>query len=209
MSTYSEKTREIIATAHDEFVNAETRFKDAERKHFENPRRKGLVPAEYVATAAQAEADYLTAKAEFERVKREMPKYSDQLAALRKNLVEDVESANSIDPAQLDTAVLELLKSGIMRPREYAQQLERARNDGNTVMTRIIGEYAERAAEAAEAKNGSIDPEARALRMIANKSKANEGNERLKTFDEVSTTFGRCISNPAMFDYLLNSSFEF
>ena len=60
----------------------------------------------------------------------------------------------SAKPGQVDTATVELLKSGILEPDEYARLMNDAGTAGNATMQRIIGRFASEAAEQAEKEFG-------------------------------------------------------
>jgi hypothetical protein len=75
---------------------------------------------------------------------------------LRKELVAAVDEAFRVDPAQIESATLELLKCGICTPDEYGVLLNKAATAGNVNMARLIGKYAENAAAAAQEAAAAI-----------------------------------------------------
>ncbi len=128
--------------------------------------------------------------------------YKHQIEATRKELAAAVGEAFRADPAQIDTATLELLKSGICTPDEYGALLHKAAEDGNPTMCRLIGRYAEDAAAAAlEAAGGYMgDPTASALRAVSYQSKSYNGKQWLEAFDYLTDVYNRACRNPAMID---------
>ena len=117
---------------------------------------------------------------------------------MRGELAAEIESAYSVDPAQLDNNTLELLKSGILSGSEYAKLLNAAQAAGNPTMVRLIGKYAQDAADAAATKYGQSDRAAAELRAVAYQSKANTGSAHLEAFDYLADVYRRCTNNPAM-----------
>ena len=107
-------------------------------------------------------------------------------------------SKYQIDPAKLDLASLELLRSGIMRPSDYKAMLDNAQQAGNVTLARLVSKYAGEAAEALEAKNGAGDPNAQTLRYVHYAGKADPAETAMQNFDRIADTFKRCVNNPAM-----------
>lgn len=189
---FAKKADAIIRDAFKEYRFAEKALEFATRAKDATPRRLGS-GAEYEAKAARAEATYLDAKQGLQSAKRSMSAYSDRLAILRKELVEALDKAYCVNPARIDANVLELLKSGIVRPNEYARLYDEAANSDNVTMCRLIGKYAESAA----GEFGNT-PEGAKLRYIANNAKKLDGRQYLQSYDGIADTFRRCVNNPAM-----------
>lgn len=120
---------------------------------------------------------------------------------MRRELAAAIDDAYSADPAQLDTATLELLKSGILTGSEYAKLLEQAKAASNPTMVRMIGRYAGEAAKARGESHGMNDREATALRMAEYNSRSYTGGDRLQAFDNMVELYHRCTNNPAMIDH--------
>ena len=188
------KVDEIAREAFSEYVAAAERLKAAEAKKKEYPQRRGLVDAAYMAKSTRAEADVLEAKEAIKAAKKRLESHADDLAA-------QLGDAYSVDPAQLDGATLELLKSGILTANEYSKLLHEAQEKGNVTMIRLIGKYAADAADELTAKYGQSDSTARALRLVSHESRQSSGDELLKTFDYLGDVYGRSISNPAMINH--------
>lgn len=195
------KVDEIAREAFSEYVAAAERLKAAEAKKKEYPQRRGLVDAAYMAKSTRAEADVLEAKEAIKAAKKRLESHADDLAALRRELATQLDDAYSVDPAQLDGATLELLKSGILTANEYSKLLHEAQEKGNVTMIRLIGKYAADAADELTAKYGQSDSTARALRLVSHESRQSSGDELLKTFDYLGDVYGRSISNPAMINH--------
>ena len=195
---YAKKLDEQAKAAFKAYRDAEAAYKRAEAKAKEYPQRNGFVNADYAAKSARAQADFLEAKEAYRKAKSVFAEHETEFKAIRSELAAEIESAYSVDPAQLDNNTLELLKSGILTGSEYAKLLNAAQAAGNPTMVRLIGKYAQ---DAAAAKYGQSDRAAAELRAIAYQSKTNTGSAHLDAFDYMADVFHRCTNNPGMIDH--------
>ena len=200
-NSYAKKVDEMAKAAFEAYRKAEQAYKKAEEKAREYPQRQGMVNADYAAKSARAQADFLEAKAAFEAAKRTFRDSDRQFDGMRKELAAAIEDAYSVDPAALDSATLELLKSGIMNAGEYSKLLEQAKAANNPTMVRMIGKYAADAAKARGESHGMNDREAQALRMAEYNSRTYTGGDRLQAFDNMVELYHRCTNNPGMIDH--------
>lgn len=198
---YAKKLDEQARAAFKAYRDAEAAYKKAEQKAREYPQRNGMVNADYAAKSARAQADFLGAKQAYETARRTFRESDTQFNAMRRELAAAIDDAYSADPAQLDTATLELLKSGILTGSEYAKLLEQAKAASNPTMVRMIGRYAGEAAKARGESHGMNDREATALRMAEYNSRSYTGGDRLQAFDNMVELYHRCTNNPAMIDH--------
>jgi hypothetical protein len=200
-NSYAKKLDEQARAAFKAYRDAEAAYKKAEQKAKEYPQRGGFVNADYAAKSARAQADFLEAKQAYETARRTFRESDTQFNAMRRELAAAIDDAYSADPAQLDTATLELLKSGILTGSEYAKLLEQAKAASNPTMVRMIGRYAGEAAKARGESHGMNDREATALRMAEYNSRSYTGGDRLQAFDNMVELYHRCTNNPAMIDH--------
>ena len=185
---------DIAAEAFKEYTALETAYKNAESKKNAFPRRNGL-GADYTAKSARAEADYAEALAAYDKFRKNgFYSYRQRMNEVRKEFVAAVESHFTADPAALDMATLELLKSGILKPAEYNRLMDKAINDSNHTMARMIGQYAKAAAE-----NAGDRDTATALRSVSYKSNGMNGSNYVEAFDFVTGLYDRCSRNPALY----------
>ena len=198
---YARKADEIAKAAFKEYREAESRLKKAEAAASAYPQRHGMVDAAYMAKSARAQADYLEAKEAMRAAKRAFESHTSDLAAVRKELAAELDDAFTVDPAALDTATLELLKSGILNASEYVKLLNAAQSANNPTMVRLIGKYAQDAADAQAAKYGQNDDTARTLRLVSHESRKNSSSEYLKAFDYMADVYNRAVNNPGMIDH--------
>lgn len=200
-NSYAKKVDEMAKAAFEAYRKAETAYKKAEEKARQYPQRNGFVDAEYAAKSARAQADFLEAKAAFETARRTFRDSDTQFNGMRKELAAAIDDAYSVDPAQLDTATLELLKSGILKGSEYTKLLNEAKAASNPTMVRMIGKYAGDAAKARGESHGMNDSEATAMRYAEYDSRNYTGGDRLQAFDNMVELYHRCTNNPAMIDH--------
>jgi len=185
---------DIAAEAFKEYAAAETAYKNAESKKNAYPRRNGL-GADYTAKSARYEADYAEALAAYDKFRKNgFYGYRQRMDEVRKEFVTAVESHFTADPAALDMATLELLKSGILKPAEYNRLMDKAINDNNHTMARMIGQHAKAAAE-----NTTDRDTATALRSVSYKSNGMNGSNYVEAFDFVTGLYDRCSNNPALY----------
>ena len=200
-NSYARKVDEIAKAAFEDYRKAEQAYKKAEEQARKYPQRHGMVDAQYAAKSARAQADFLEAKQAFDAARRAFRDSDTQFNGMRRELAAAIDDAYSADPAQLDTATLELLKSGILTGSEYAKLLEQAKAASNPTMVRMIGRYAGEAAKARGESHGMNDREATALRMAEYNSRSYTGGDRLQAFDNMVELYHRCTNNPAMIDH--------
>lgn len=200
--SYKEQIEALARETFTELMAKKEAYDKAESRKRDFPQRGGLVNADYQAKAARAQADFLEAQEAWRATQRNLPgRALEQLAAIRRDYEKEMTKRFAVDPAKLDTASLELLKSGIMKPGEYSAMFNRAAQDGNITMTRMIAKYAAEAAEAAAKKYGENSPQARELRMIGYSGNLDPAKDCMNTFDGVTEIFRRTVDNPAMISH--------
>ena len=197
---YGKQVNAIAKEAFEKFRKAEAAYKRAEDQQRKYPQRQGIVDAEYAAQSARAYADFLTAKETFKQAQAEFRAHNAEIAALRKQLAADLDKHYSADPAALDSNALELLKSGVLKPTEYARMMDQAQSSGNFTMARMIAKYAGDAATSAGKQYGENDSRARELRAISYRANDNNGANTLAAFDLMANVFQRATDNPHMID---------
>ena len=196
---YARKLDEIAREALTQYEKAAKRKEEAEKAQRAAPERQGLTDATYAARAARARADALEAEQGERDARRAMDEsYRRQIAELRGELVTALDEAFRADPQQIDNATLELLKSGICTPTEYAALLDKALASDNHTMARLIGKYASDAAAAAQEAAGGYagDATATALRAVSYKANGLDGKPWLEAFDFLESIYSRAVNEP-------------
>lgn len=198
MSTKA-KLLELAEETFKEIQRVESAYQDAERRRNATPQRFGYVDADYNAKAMRAEADYLAAKDAYNKMRFNLPDATrSKLAALRREYAQEIGQSFGVDPAQIDAGAIELLKSGIMKPAEYAHMMKTAQAAGNSTMIRLIAKYAAEAADAAAKKYGVGDQRAAILQALAYEGNTDPGAAVMQNFDAVADIITRCTNNSGM-----------
>ena len=193
-NTYIRQINDIAAEAFAEYNAAKNAVDAAESKRTAYPRKNGL-GAEYNAKSARYEADYQEVKATLEAFKRNgFYNHRKRMDEVRNAFIAEIGSAFAADPAQLDMATLELMKSGILNASEYSRLMDKAINDGNHTMARMIAQHAKAAADSTDDRE-----DAAAFRAVAYKGNSMNGNNYIEAFDFVTSLYDRCSRNPALY----------
>lgn len=182
LDSYAKGCREALTKAYDAYCVAEKRRLD-----------KGADPVK----RALAEADYQQTKAEYDALRRKLFDEMDgKVFEIRNRLSEALSDFFSANPAKLDSATLELLKSGILKPHEYQRLMNAAIRDDNPTMMRVIAQYANQAAEEETKSNGGkSNDKAKALRAVAYQARYASGDIYLSNFDGLTDTLRRCVKH--------------
>lgn len=191
---YIRQINDIAAEAFDEYNAAKNAVDAAESKRNAYPRKNGM-GYEYAAKSARFEAEYQEAKATLEAFKRNgFYNHRKRMDEVRNAFIAEIGSAFAADPAQLDMATLELMKSGILNASEYSRLMDKAINDGNHTMARMIAQHAKAAADSTDDRE-----DAAAFRAVAYKGNGMNGNNYIEAFDFVTSLYDRCSRNPALY----------
>lgn len=198
-NTYARKLEETAREAFTAYREAESKYKSAD-KALKEAIYPGAVSAATVAAEARARARFMEAETAFNQAKREFEGRTKDLATIRGELAQAVENEFSADPAKLDMATLELLKSGIMSDNEIVRLARSAMNENNATMARIIGKYAKERADAMKTDSGRDDPTAQSLRVIATECSRYNGSAWLDAFDYLTDAYRRTVRTPSLID---------
>lgn len=193
-NTYARRLNEAARGRFEEYTKAKEAYDAAKKKFDDHPYRKytiGTISAEQQASRARAEADYLTAKSALAGAEKHLRDGAAELEGIGAELRKTVNDNAQARPEQLDMATLELLKSGILRPAEYAKLL--SDNAENATMARLIGSYAAQAAKAATERADHA-----VLARVTADSRMADGSAYLEAFDDLAAIYGKCANNPAM-----------
>ena len=155
----------------------------------------GMVNAEYAAKAARAEADFLEANNQYNAITRNAAeKTRNELANIRAELEKAIDKVYGVDPSKVDMATIELLKSGILKPSEYAHLIESAEKNENFVMVRVIAKHIE-----SLAKSEKDESRAKELRALAIKASRATGSDYMQAFEFMADLYERCVRTPRLF----------
>ena len=203
MSRYNKYAKELDTLARNNFQQykkAMEEFEKAEKYYKENKRPDSgwwNASSEMIAKASDAESKYYYAKDAWEKAQAAYAASINDVKSIRMNLEREIEENTRARADAMDSNAIELLKSGILKPSEYSHLLEDFKE--NPTMARIIGNYAQQSAEAAE-KRGDRDART-ALLTVAHASKDFDGSGYLEAFDYLHEVYNRSVNNPGMIGY--------
>ena len=195
---YAERVDALAKQTREQVQKAEAEVKAAEEARARYPRNGGKSP-EYLAKAARAESEFQAALAKRDDLNRVLANNVErEITSIRAELETAVDDAFAARPEALDTAALTLLQSGILRPGEFMRLFNGAVADRNWTMARMVGLYADKAAEAAAGKYGITDRLAVGYREIGNAARRVGGEPYFRNFDVLADVLKRRMKNPAL-----------
>lgn len=200
--SFGERADKLAREAFKKVMDASNKLQKAESQARAYPQRTGAVDAEYYAKSARAAADLAEAKADYEKAKRELADMNRGIASIRAELQQQLAKDFRADPAQVDSATMDLLKSGILNTEDYIGLLEK--NSGNITMTRVIKGYAQQHADKLHDST-----ERQRLKAVAMSSTGDHG--ALANFDVIAEVCHRAEHNTGMiqhYDELTASALE-
>lgn len=194
MSRFNEYARRLDAHAREVFAKREEL--EAAYNKAERASKEARASGNHVAIA-RAEADLLEARNARDTMRKALRDDTGaEIANIRKELVAELDGAFAADPADLDTATLELLKSGILTADEYSRLMDSAAEAGNATMCRMIGQYAKTRSDEETAKRNPDT--AREFARIAHRGRMTGANAYLANFDTLTEIYGRAVKNPTL-----------
>lgn len=194
MSRFNEYARRLDAHAREVFAKREEL--EAAYNKAERASKEARASGNPIAIA-RADADLMEAKKARDSMRRALRDDSGaEIAKIRKELVAELDGAFAADPADLDTATLELLKSGILTAAEYSRLMDSAAESGNATMCRMIGKYAKTRSDEEAAKRNPDT--AREFARIAHRGRMTGADAYLANFDTLTEIYGRAVKNPAL-----------
>lgn len=188
---YARKLNEIVKTAFAKYQSAEQDYLKAERSYKElRPDADTIAKAKAMIAKEDAQDALVKARSEFEDARRE-------IAELRRGLEKDISETFAADPEMLDSNTVELLRSGILTASEYRRLFDKAKQESNPTMARLIAKYAGNRARESKG-NGRADENTALLLGIEREGGYCSGNDYLTAFDSLVTVFTKCQRSPAM-----------
>ena len=148
-----------------------------------------------------AKANLEIAKQNYRNAQEELQDKLKDIEKLRKELVADIKTEYSMKPELIDSNTMELLKSGIMKSDDYKRLIDKAIDNNNFTMMRMIAKYANDATEEICKKYGTHSNEAVTIRQVVNEGENNTGKQYLDAFDSMQDVYSRAVKNDTMIDY--------
>jgi len=189
--TYADRVDTLAREAFAKVKDATAALEKAERQAAAYPQRNGMVDADYYAKSARAAADLAEAKQNYTAALRGISALNEQIQGIRRELAAQIDKDNRANPEAVDTATLELLKSGILKESDYVGLLEKY-ND-NLTMTRLIKKHIED-----DAKIMGDTPARQHLMGLA--LSVNTDSAALQNFDVLADVCHRAEHNTRMID---------
>lgn len=154
-----------------ELTESEHDYKAAQQR-FDAKKRTGTK-----TELAFAEAAVTGTKERYDNARYHLPaQVESKLNAIRSAMDKHLQIGGLADPAQVDMATVELLKSGAMTPADLENLARKALKQGNDTMLRLITAEAERKYNELVRDNGAAEKrkEYLAVMSLAQKSKTHE-----------------------------------
>ncbi len=192
---YAKRYDDIARSVFNDYKKVSADYETAKAAYENHPYRHavGLIPAENAASLAQAKVDMLKAEVQLNAAKINLNDAGNRIREIQKELNEALDRDYRINPADVNMATIEILKSGMLRPEEYGKMI--ADNQSNPTMCRMIGQYA------LQAYSTATDREARAHLIAAVHDSRNiDGSNYKQTFDDLCLIYDKCVKHPALFD---------
>lgn len=186
-NSYAKKVDEIARTVFAEYVEREQALKKATDKMNASANGSAL-------EKARAQANYEQEKETYNHfLRNEFEQAKVDVANLRGELEKAISSRHVFDAEQVDTVTLELLKSGLLSARDFADILTKAEKNKNYTLSQLVGRYAMK-----QARETSDTMEQNALYSVHARSNADSANKYLADFDALTDIFNRTVNNTAM-----------
>lgn len=203
---YAKKLDSIAKQAFEDYDGAKRALKAAEKLVTDTPEyRVGmnseLARPEYQLKVIKAQEGLIIAKENLRKEKQKLEEHLKEFAQMRMELEEELKTEYAMNPADLDANTMELLKSGILKPSDYAILMDKAQDAENFTMMRMIAKYANDAEKENSKHNGAHDAGSVLLRRIANDARYSDGSEYLEAFDTMTDIYSRATRNDAMMGY--------
>lgn len=202
MSKYNQYARRADAVAREAFAEygkakeAYQKAKDFVKLH---PKKSNYGENyEEAATVARAEADLLTARAALIQAEDNLKAKNREFDAIRDELEAELVSDYSAKPEDIDEKTLHLINSGILKPHEYKLLMNKAKQNGNNTMIRLIGKAAEDAADRLARMYPENTKPVEDMRVVAFSEPTPDGSTELARFDVLKEAFYRSTENTEM-----------
>lgn len=189
--TYADRVDTLAREAFAKVKDAAAALEKAERQAQAYPQRNGIVDADYYAKSARAAADLAEAKQNYTAAMRGISTLNANIKDIRRELAAQIDKDNRANPEAVDTATVELLKSGILTENDYVGLLEKNRD--NLTMTRLIKKNIEE-----NAKIMGDTPARQHLMGLA--LSINTDSQTLRNFDLMADVCNRVEHNTRMID---------
>ena len=191
---YGKELDELMRKRFSDYEKIDSAYRDAKKAHSEYPLRTGWgVTQDYYIKALKAEAAFKETEQEFKKAEATYKGIVKEAQAIRDALHAEMQSDFSVNPADLDRNVVDLLASGICT----AQEIERLyTNAQNNTTKRYIAQYAKKLD-----RDGMSREDVRILNNVAADGQGlldPNLTETMHKFDICMDVVKRCANNTGM-----------
>lgn len=180
---YSQQLNALAEEIISERISLENRLKKAEADAKQYPTRYGLVAPEYAVESQKAELELKAAqKAKLQFDINVHGKIASGVNDIRRAFVKEVSDVYAVNPKGVDPGTVELLKSGVMTPDDFAKTITDAKDSNNVALMRLAAKYAREEAEKIRS-NPLADQGKAALYMAAASQATDRAAEIIDLFD--------------------------
>ena len=190
-NSYARRLNEAAKEAFEKYQKAEKVYNEALARRVNAPYNETRDEKTIV------EARIIEARNNLDKAKEALHEGRRTMESIRGELIKDLGRAYTANPEHVDPNTMELLKSGILSPGEYVDLANRAINNGNNTMLRIIGSYAEKLANDLQGNKNATN-ERGLLYSVSSRAKGSTGAAELESYDTLVSVYDRCTNNPGI-----------
>lgn len=183
-NSFAQELDTVFKTAREEYTAAYTALEQAQKAE-QDAKINGSDTKKQIAALTSKEASATFAK-ERERIFAE---FDAQCDALSRKLAQEVNASNRANPEAVDNNAVLLMQTGLLSADDYYGFAERF--DGNATMLKLIGHYADEAAN-----NADNQKDAAALRVLAHECATGKG-KTMRAWSELVTIANYCTGRGA------------
>ena len=212
--------RRAVQSYYDEYLKAQGAVEKArldleEARREERAENRGGIYVELAAHNVKAKELILQAKKDdLKRINNKRFDLLNKSKEIRAELSRELDDDFAVNPADVDSNVMTLMDSGVLKVNDYVKLYNEAEKSHNVTMMRLIGG---KAGALADKETDSATQST--LNNIYNASISGKSNE-LQEYDGYSfivsratgdpeSVYGRYEGNPEMFKYFLNETADF
>lgn len=187
MSKYNNYAKELdkaFKEARKEYLSVYESYTETKKQFDCVPQINGIVNYDYAKKHNEAKYAFEKAKIEMQNAKNIWEKFNQRCRELKSNLENEVYKNNAINPESVDSATVELLKSGMLTGDDYFSLADKY--DDNPTMLKLIAGYANEA----QAKTQDKSEQAK-LKVCVNTLKDGKSLS-IKKFDELCKVAEYC-----------------
>ena len=182
---FAEELKNTVQTYFDEYEKASAKVAAIKAK---------IEAAENDRDKFYLRGDLTEAEEKLDRVKKKNAEVIGKLKEIRSRLESAADAVYCVDPSKLDTNVIRLLESGLVKVPEFEVLADKAELEGNSTMLRVIGAAAEKEAEARKQRGDRIG--AQRLNLVSQMAGEHTTGAVLRKYDEMVYATRLAVGDP-------------